>query len=783
MSWRFQFRPHKLALAILFASSAVVSLSQVREGIYRPDAKTAVNWSINESHTLIWNGEPYMPVGARVDLNPEAIKSVTSSGVKDLVVDAPASGSAWEAGVEALRTTGARFLLRINSLAPTARGFAVQPGAYRLSGIVSPKAIMMDLPDAKSALVVLALRRDGSIQKFERVPVISGKLTYLAKPGNDLEHVLLVYPETVSLEQIDWWEGMDSHRDEVMASISRAKLGPGLRAIVNPFGRVASLPGKEIQFIPDSNYFRAEFKQALLHKYKNLELIQRSWAMSSNNLATVDDLCRLVPLWSGQRGVSFLWSPVSNRLFQVESRKSNFWRDISEVVANAAVRRQERLVRAIRRVANVPVIQEWNGWSSLYEGDQVAVDGIGARISGKTQAAIVESGCRASSTVLRWNTRGWLAATDVDPESAADEIWPIGPRAIYYRATTPAQLKAIAAQVVDTTRATQTLKPLYYPEAAANPASPQRLPGERWWFPAPTEGNRIDLGSKFYAYRIRLPQGPQIVMWTKEPKRYRMRLKNAKSVGFSTLDGTDPKPKIIPNGVEVALNEYPTIISGTDEYPVPEDAFLETASQFETLITDSERLHRDISEERYFFLDYFKDFDKNPAGSLVLMRNTVYKTAHKLGIALWFEAENSVENNFSETVVLGGCSNQQALELHQPVAIPDSGFYIQFNLSPSRETYDVWLAAKVAPDRRGDVTVEIGSQIFGLTAEPVGVYGNGFGWYKVGQVKLSGGGQRMRVVVSPTALAEIAVDSIVLTNLPFAPDGVVHPDPRRAVTK
>lgn len=772
MSW-------KLPSCVLAVLLATASFGQTRDGVYRPDSKTSIPWSINENHTLIWNGQPYMPVGARVDLDPESIRQTASAGVKDLVVDFPANGATWTPGIDALKAADARYLVRINSLAPTCKGFAVQPGSYRLMGIVSPRAVTIDLPDAKSALVVLSLRRDGTIQKTERVPVVGGKLTYLAKPGNDLEHVLLIYPETVSLEQIDWWEGMDAHRDELMASLSRAKLGPGLRGIVNPFGRVATLPGRDVQFIPDSNYFRSELRQFLVKKYKTLESAMRSWAMVSNDIPTFDGLCHLVPLWSPQRGVPMLWNPVNNRLYPAETRRSSYYRDVSEVIATAAARRQERLVRALRRVANVPVIQEWNGWSSIYEGDAAAVDGIGARITGKNEPAIVESACRATSTVLRWSSRGWLAATDVDPESPAEEIWPVGPRAIYYRTATATQLKAIASATPDVAWASQSPQPLFYPEAAANPASPQHLPGNRYWIPSPSEGNRIDLGSQFSAYRIRLPSGPQVVIWTKTPKRYKMRVANPKLVEFTNLDGTHPKSKVVNGGVEVDLSEYPTIMTGSDEYPVPEEAFLETAAQFEALISEADRLHRDISEERLFFIDYFKAYEKAPAGSLALMRQTVYRTTHKLGLAWWFEAESTSDSNFGDTATVSGCSNLGALELHQPVTLPETGFYAQFNLQPSRDTYEVWLAAKIAPERRNDLSVVVGSQILGISSPPIGVYGNGYGWYKLGQVQLSGGAQKLRIVVNPTMFADVSVDSIVMTLLPFTPDGLIHPDPRR----
>ena len=58
---------------------------------------------------------------------------------------------------------------------------------------------------------------------------------------------------------------------------------------------------------------------------------------------TFADLARLVPLWSGGRGVAYLWDPVTDKTYSCDKDRSQIWKDIEETVSLAATRRVQRL--------------------------------------------------------------------------------------------------------------------------------------------------------------------------------------------------------------------------------------------------------------------------------------------------------------------------------------------------------------------------------------------------------------------------------------------------------
>jgi hypothetical protein len=743
-------------------------------------------WSINEHHTLIWAGQPYMPVGVRIDGAPSAVAAAKDSGVADVLVDLPVSGTGWKDTLESLESRQMRYMLRVSSLAPMAHGFAIEPQGYRVAGIEKKTKVEVALPGAVTAFVVLAAKRDGAIQSKERVPVINGKLTYEANPGPAYEHVLLIYPEMASAEQPDFWEQLDTHRDALLSALRRNPLGPGLRGLVNPMGRAADLPGKEVRFVPTNLYFRIELRNFLEQRYKTVQTALRSWSMAGGDLNTFDDLARLVPLWSGDRGINQMLDPTTNQIYAADRRYSTAWADITQVVSQAGARRFDRLVRAIRSVADVPVIQEWAGWSAVYEDANPSIDGVGMRATGTTPGAIVESACRATSSVLRWKTNGWLVATDIDlglgdvgPQVplVIDDLASLGARAFFLRgdnAKVLGQIKAEAdRKASDTILATMSPTGVFYPENATNPANPQRVGGSRWWLPTPADGNRIDLGSQFFGYRL----ADEIAIWARVPGRYKLRMIEPKKATFVSIDGTDPAPKFVKGGVEVAMTQFPLLIKDTAEVPIPEVAFNETIAQFDKMMGMAAQTYADIIEERVMFRDHLNGFERSPGGNFQQLRQAVYKLGYKVGHYTWLEAERSQDTNFSEARPYPGSSSSQALVLKTEIAPGDGGYYAEYNLPVrSGEEQVVWIAAKIPAERRANVTIVVAGQLMKLPESPDSLYGEGIGWYRLGTTKLAGSSSKLRIQVD-SAGAEIAIDAILLTPGTFQPSAVMPPIP------
>lgn len=782
-----------LAFAVLLAAASLGSAQAPRrEGSYAPKGGKAASWRIDDNHSLVWNDARYTPVGVRVDGTAAAVDAANAAGIKDLLIDLPL-GADWSGAIAAAEKNGQRYLIRLGSLAPGAAGVEIDPAAYRIAGVTGPKHLDIPLPGATDALVVVALLRDASIVTKEIVPVKDGRLVYDSHINAGLDNVILVYPRTESLELPDFWERLDGHRDTLLARLRGTPFGAGLRGIVDPLGRTATLPGREVHGVPTTPGFQAELAEVLERKYTTVANAMDAWSMGASSLSTgisgvngsmvlkttFLDLAHLVPLWGGSRGVSQLWDPGKNKFYNCSKDKSRIWEDIDEAIASAAARRVERLCDGIRRVVDVPIVQEWSGWAGLTEEREPPFDGVAARAAGVSPSELVNSTARTVSTAARWTTRGWLLATDVavpakDLAPSLDDLANLGLRAAFV----DAEPKAVAPVATARTASAPPDLPidaLFFPENAANPAAVQRLPGGRWWLPTPEDGNRLDFGDSFYGYRMQTPKGSRVVMWARTPGRYLLRLVHPEQATFTTMDGTDPDPKKAKGGVTVTLGQIPVAIDGLNELPVPDVAYKETLDTFARLSAASESGRHVGTDAMFSFSQAADAFDVNPGGNFTEMRTQLRRFATLLSPVSWVEGEAAKDSTFSEVAPFPGASGDRALVLR--ATLPNEDGYTAEYAVPvvNRNAVELWVAARLPEEHRRELEASVGGVTLIASEMPVSAYGAGFAWYHLGTTRLIGGISHVTLRLRSGVGTEAAIDSVVLAPPSWRPDGLAYP--------
>ena len=783
-------RVRALGLALLLVASLASAQAPRREGTYAPKDGSRTAWSIDANHTLVWGGVRYTPVGLRVDGSVAAIDAANEAGIKDLLIDLPLAAD-WTPAIAEAEKNGQRYLVRIASLAPGAPAIAVDAAAYRIAGLIGPKHLDLPFPGATEALVVVALQRDRSIASRSLVPIKDGRLVYDTAVNANLANVVLVYPRTDASSTPDLWNRLDDHRDVLLARLQHTPFGKGLRGIVDPLGRGA-LPGQVVRAVPTSAAFQAEFASFLERKYQNIDSVMKTWSMGASELSTTvtgtdgrttaktgfADLARLVPLWSGGKGVYALWDARGDKVYSC-SPNSQIWSDIEQTVALAASRRVERLCASIRGVVDVPVVQDWTGWSGVTEGREPSVDGMGANVEGDSPTERIDAASRAVSTAARWSTHGWLVATDVqvpakDLQPTLDDLASLGLRAAFVRGE-PQDVAAAAKDRAANPPPDAPVDAVFFPENAYNPAFAQRLPGGRWWLPTPEDGNRLDLGDLFYGYRLSTAQGDRYVVWAQTPGRYLFRVLHPENARITVLDTTDPDPKKAKNGLLLTVGQYPVLIDGLQEVPVPDLSLRETLETYARLQAYAENGHRVGTDETFAFNEAATVFDQNPGGSYAAMRRNLRLLAGKLSPLAWVEAESSRDTTFSDVVPVPGASNALALGLR--VALPsEEGFYANYVVNVrDRQPVEMWIAARLTPERRKELEATIGGVTLFANEAPVSAYGAGFAWYHLGTTRFAGDATNVSLRMRAGVGAEAAIDAIVFAPPGWRPRGVTYP--------
>ena len=790
-----------LSAAILITGLVTAAVAQSNLPRYE-SAKGASVWSLDKSGALTWGGNLYCPIGAAIKPTAAHIKEAAAAGVKDLVIDMPLDSSDWNITIAELEMQNFRYFIRLEEGSPATRGFLIDPAGNRVSGVSEGRTFRFDLPESDTAVVVGADRVDGSVTQWDRIAAKDGVVSYTLKSAStESGRVVLVYPEGESHAQMDCWEGFDRYRDRLLTKLNRTKFGSGFRGLVNPIGGSTPLPQDDPLIVPTSDLYRFELAKFLDEKYRSLDTALRSWGIPASfnvlapdsgspgefkSLVTFFDVARLVPLWRGQRGVSQFFDPVSNRLIPADSKRSAAWNDISEVIRRASVARYARLTASVRTAIDVPVAQEWHGWSPVTESNSLQLTGMAVTSDGGEFSDLIESGARAASTCLRWQTPGWLVASDIrlrdsqwsDAGPVVDDLLSLGMRGVFLRVESPDRWAAVKAQVdrlADNRFAADRPRALFFPENASEPAQAQRLPGGYWWLPSPASGNRIDLSSHYFAYRAEINGRNELYLWTDTPGRIKLFMLQPESMVVRNTDGSDPDPKKVKGGVELTLGLLPTVIQGTDEIPIPEPSLAETMRDYTVINERNKTLKRDVTEELSAFRNAQAGMERNPSGSYSMLRTVLRAASLKVGDTTWIEGEFSNDNTFSDTALIGGCSNGKALQL-APRLPNDRGFYASYDLSVRYlEIQDVWVAARIPTEARAGVTITIGGQTLALPEQPTGFYGQGFAWYKLGTTRLAGNTARLRLSVAGAIGKDIAIDAIVLTPELFTPRGLTLP--------
>lgn len=743
-------------------------------------AGVAPAWSVNPNHALMWDDKPYVPVGVRISGDPDRITKGLAAGVRDFIVDLPADGTGWDEAVGTLEKGKARYVISVGTPSPRAQVFAVEPDEYRVPNIEGPYHFDFAIPDADRALVIMVQQTSAAVRWRKTMPVVNGRLKIDDDRGPGAACVLLIYPYMKRSEVTDFWEPFDGHRDMILATLGKFKAGPGLRGLLNPLGKVKAFVPEQPEYVPQSPMFQVELEAFLRKNYPSPTALARAWSMSFNGLTEFSEFAKLLPLWNSKRGLPMVYDPANDRLYSVETPRSRMWSDLRQVMEASANRRYRNLVDAVQQAVGVPVIEEWRGWGGPYEGD-VPTAGVGAVLSSPRIAPLMGEASRPASTVLRSPSRfGWGTdiklssdATSASPGDTLELLESIGLRGFFFRCDSDAQVKAVAALAEKHDAESAQWKPnaLYFPEAANDPAAPGRLGSGLWWLPAPIPGQRLDLGPNLDGYLFTDSAGPAMAVWSPGgTRKVVFKLNNPDKVSFMSTDNAFVTTKVKKQLLEVDLGPAPVIVRGYDAMPVPMEDYTQSLLDVRAAIDNFPRIADTEGDSMYKIKNIMDGFDRNPEASYRLLKELQREKAVRIAPYMWIEAEKTPDLLYASRGPRAGASEGTVLLLGDMLGL-GGRTSVSYNLRPRQAgNHEVWVAAAVKPEDRGAVTVRVGSKSFTLTATPpVSFYGDGLGWYKVGEIELNGPETLMLSTDQPGVRA--AVDVVMLSPAPFVPKG------------
>lgn len=454
------------ATALLFAlsSSAAISQKTASSGVFTDRTGKNHVWSVSSSHSLVWDGQPYVPVGGtfaphylaegQTESNWEkdaaGLETLKARGVLDLIIDPTISAAdvpapAWQRLVDHLDANGFRYGILFGAGVTTPlTGIVVKPSKYRQDDVRDGQGITYRDTDADLLRYFFVDAQDGTQILHEgQARVRGGEITIPPNErfGNGTVGLFYPHKRLKSARQgglADVWAGYDAYRDRLLSVLTQVKFGQGLRFFLDPLGHPINLMGEDTDFIvPDSPAFRLEWEAWLTQHYFTLDDLMNAWFVTERTIKSYSQAARMIPLSSNNRGISFMLDPDTGKRLETRGGSANFWanlRDCRDTSLSFFMNATADLLK--REIAGAPVVYTRTHNHRIFTNAErgTGFDGLGMAAYGRG-SALVTSGAESVISQADSATRTmWCLVTESadTPGPAKDTLGIPSKQALFY---------------------------------------------------------------------------------------------------------------------------------------------------------------------------------------------------------------------------------------------------------------------------------------------------------------------------------------------------------------
>jgi hypothetical protein len=564
------------ALAVLALTAGLARAEKgLNDGVYRDRSDKSHPWSIQRSHLLMWNDQPYAPAG--VVFHSAYLQSPTSEhlaadqaeldrlkavGITDLWIE-PGRGllettiEQTQAIVDAVEQRGFRYGLRVGDRArepligyspslpsvhvPVSR---LQPGARETWTVNAPRGrrvfyALVDQPNEKNQNWAVATGEAVVERDQARIDLQIRNTRLLGKvPGR-----LLVVPEVqVEPEALgsfgDLWGGMQAYGIRLKKHLQSVKFGPGLRFVLDPFSAGDGTVGLEDTVFPTSEAFRTAFRDWLKRR-GGIPTLNTHWRTNDQRIPSFEEAGRLVPMWPKNDppdGDAWLFDPVEKSVYRVVARQCNIWGDLEAFRAESLKRWMNTLCTSLRQEGlNVPMLFTWSTYHPIFinSPSPAGYDGLGAQFYA-APGDMARDAAYALGQAEEADRNTWLIAArlagppDADgrPTPLADagqirQAWQslrgAGFRGVFLDPkqlpnAVPLAKDLQAALAAEGPALQEKVKTLFFPAPLAIADRVTRLPNGVWWLPSGLPAKLLRFGESIIGYEIDKPFGDEHVV-------------------------------------------------------------------------------------------------------------------------------------------------------------------------------------------------------------------------------------------------------------------------------
>ncbi len=832
------------------AASSVV----LRQGTYVDSAKSTQSWSISTAGTLSWAGSSFLPVGgafhpqslldssdAAWQVDVQALQLLKSHGVNSVIVwpDKPivnVSPASFQRLITYLDTNGFTYGIAFGPGAlPRISGFNVRPAVYRFDNAQDTQAVWTIKGVDAAAYFMADAGSDSRVVQKGMARVNGDTVTApFVTVGNISRPVVIALPHITadgSEHMPDLWSSFDTYRDNILAFFKNIQFGKGLRFFINPLGRYAAMPASDRHIIPNAPLARIEWQHYLKTHLGTATVISNRWQLSTP-IDSIKILARLVPLWSGGRGIPYLYDPKTGETHRVETvntTSTGWWNDFTDWRSGSIKYYLNAVSDVLKnRIADVPVVVTAMPNSLfLTQTSPGGYDGIAISTSPQQPSRLQQLTGPAYAASSWSSSPLWLMAAPieasrtsllppystltaleqditsmrsigfkgffVDQFSAAtdqpkSQNWLSSPQLLDWLHQTKSDIDADSQSPFVMPRA------LYYPEAAPGPATVGLVPHSAgvYWLPSTASGKALNLWPSFQGYSITLPDGTSETVLTSlmGPRKVRFETTTPKAFKCETPEG-DPVPVQVAGktSVVVQFGAEPLVFKIGSQTPFPDQAASDTIALLSVLLKVTDPSKNPAATFARIQFDEDEQLLKahNPAQAYKGALRQVEALSLAASPYRWIEGENPVGTNFPEFAANAGASGGGYLRLatsQRPSQVKDYASRYVFDV-PEAGDYTIWMAGTPPGPGVSPIAWYIDNH---AEHDPTNQVPGGpnylsgyFGWFQLGSTTLPAGAHAITIHVLGKSKGRYfcSIDALVIAPaaIPFVPDGTEKPLP------
>lgn len=821
-----------LLLSLVLASTICISIPGFTLGVKYRTSGAYVDgqggqhqWNVNDAHTLIWDNNPYIPVGCvftskylsnqsteedyQVDV--KALESIKAGGVTDIILKSggPITSTRPESLqkiIDYLNANGFAYGIEMDDGPKEGlRGCLVSPNRYRLEGPSDKTTIICNWPNVDSAIFVVVSKYDNAIRAKGGAVVKDGKVTVILSEPLTKDEILIVYPHITYKPESeggigDIWSGFGEYRDRVLAYFKGIKFGTGLRFFLESYTNNMDFNGEMVGFLPDSSGFRLGLEAYLNRKYKHEGGVNAAWAFNEN-LDNIETAARVIPMWISGRGVAYAYDRASAQMFPVDTAASRIWQDINDYRDNSIQEYMNTIADTIhKQVANVPVIFKSSSYARIYANPfgMGGFDGLGVQAYGTGDAPVISTVGPVYSLAEESGKATWFIAADMKPDAAAsgysslssltgtlENLREIGCKGFFVdniqsSSEQLAWIKSFRDKISKAGCAEFKPDVIYYPNEPDTGAYVKRLARETWWLPTLGRGKTTYIGDGLFAYTI-LGED-RTYMWSGiGDKTITI---NQGAMGAPSIDFPNDAKLVMKKGIfSVDLNDNPTVLRGLDI----NRAFPNETAEFEInrltqLIPEADKSGLDVKKARGSLESARSVFKNNQSLiSYGMAKEAIITLLDILGRDQWVEGELSAAQNFGQVTAMPGASSGLALVINTDNDAPLAPYTASYRFdTKTNSSYEIWVAG-TTPSEGSALSWRIDDGVWtplsSVDNKSIG-YAADLAWYKIGAVNLFPSNHTITLRVDGRRSQDnryyFAIDALVLSPRGFMPNGIIR---------